>query len=187
MFKNILLLLSLLLLFSACSDTQDNEQIVEEANSMVASNVFMMRDIQGKEYEITKIADEYTVKGYENRVVIYDIFATWCPPCRAIAPYLAKFAKEFKDDVLVLGITIEEGKSNGDLMEYADAHDAHYPILNSAQNRTLANALASSVHIGSGFPIPLIIIYKNGRYFTHYAGAVPPEMIHADIKKALGK
>ena len=29
-------------------------------------------------------------------------------------------------------------------------------------------------------------MYKNGKYVTHYVGAIPEEMIESDIKMAMG-
>ncbi len=185
MFKTTLLALSLIFILPGCSDNTQNS--VEEANSMISSNVFELRDTQNKLYKVTKSGNEFHIEGYDDKLIIYDIFATWCPPCKAIAPHLSKFQEEFKDDILVLGITIEEDKTNGDLIEYSKKHDANYPLINSKANRNFSNALASSINVGSGFPIPLMIMYKNGKYITHYEGAVPPEMIRADIRSALGK
>ncbi len=185
MLKTTLLALSLIFILPGCSDSTQNS--VEEANSMVASNVYELRDTQNKLYKVTKLGDEFHLESYDNKLVIYDIFATWCPPCRAIAPHLSKFQEEFKDDLIVIGVTIEEDKTNGDLIEYAKEHKANYPLMNSKANRNFSNAIASAINVGSGFPIPLMIMYKNGKYITHYSGSVPPEMIRADIRKALGK
>ncbi len=185
MIRTTLFILSTLFLFQGCSD--NSQSALDQANAMVASNTYELRDLNNTAYVITKSAENFNLKGFEDKLVIYDIFATWCPPCRAIAPHLGKLQEEFKDDILVLGVTIENDKTNGDLLEYSKAHGASYPIVNSKQNHTFANALASAINVGSGFPIPLIIMYQNGKYVTHYAGAVPPEMLRADIETALGK
>jgi len=185
MFKATLLSLSLLFILSGCSD--NSEKSIETANAMVASNTYELRDTRNNLYKVTKVGKEFHLEGHDDKLVIYDIFATWCPPCRAMAPHLSEFQKEFKDDILVLGVTIEEDKTNADLIAYANEHNAHYPLINSKANRNFSNAMASAIDVGSGFPIPLIIMYKNGKYVTHYAGAVPPEMIRADIRRALGK
>ena len=55
------------------------------------------------------------------------------------------------------------------------------------QNFKLSNELATLVRQPRSFPIPLLIMFKDGKYFTHYIGAVPEEMIESDIKEALKK
>jgi thiol-disulfide isomerase/thioredoxin len=186
MIRSILFTLSLLFLIQGCSDNSQ-EVAVEKANAVIASNDYELHDLNGTTLSITKSANNFILKGAEGKLVIYDIFATWCPPCRAIAPHLAELQKEFSNDLLVIGITIEEDKTNADLLAYQKEHNADYTLVNSKQNRTFANALASAVDAGSGFAIPLLVMYKDGKYITHYAGAVPPEMIRADIKKILDK
>jgi thioredoxin 1 len=33
----------------------------------------------------------------DNKVVVLDAFATWCGPCKVIAPQVVKFSEEFTD------------------------------------------------------------------------------------------
>jgi thiol-disulfide isomerase/thioredoxin len=43
---------------------------------------------------------------YSGKVVVINLFATWCGPCRFESPDLAKLYKEFKDrDVLVIELS----------------------------------------------------------------------------------
>ena len=44
--------------------------------------------------------------------------------------------------------------------------------------------LASTLDLPKNFPIPLTVIYVEGKYFTHYEGSVPVEMIEYDIQQA---
>lgn len=45
---------------------------------------------------------------YEKQVVV-DFTATWCPPCRVIAPVFAEFAKKIPDAVF-LKVDVDELK-----------------------------------------------------------------------------
>ena len=174
--------LILLSLFQGCSDSSE-----EPAESLVASNEFTLTDIAGNPYTVTKEGNNFILRGYENKIVLFDIFATWCQPCRSEAPHLANLQKKFPDDIVVMGITIEEGIANDKLIAFKNENHADFIIVNSEVNRPFYRAVASSINIGQQFPIPLMVMFKNGRYVTHYVGMVAEEMIESDIKMALGK
>jgi thiol-disulfide isomerase/thioredoxin len=174
--------LTLFTLFQGCSDSSNGE-----TESLIASNEFELTDLGSNPYTVVKEGKNLTLKGHENKVVIYDIFATWCQPCRAEAPHLANLQKKFPDDLVVMGVTIEEGISNAKLQEFKRENNADFIIVNSEVNRPFYRSIASSINIGQQFPIPLMVMYKNGQYVTHYVGMVAEEMIESDIKMALGR
>ncbi|MCJ7765393.1 MAG: TlpA family protein disulfide reductase [Thiovulaceae bacterium] len=183
MFKNTLLALSIVLplLFLGCSSETGEEK------SMVASETFHLVDTKGVDYNVTKEGLNFYVEGHREKVIMFDIFATWCPPCRAEAPNLSHLQKQYRDELLILGVTIEEGISNGDLDAFKTKYGADYAIVNSSDNERLYRAIASATNAGQRFPIPYLVMYKDGLYVTHYVGQTPEEMIVSDIKKALGK
>jgi len=184
MFKKTLLTLSIILplLFIGCS----SESTDDESN-MVASNTFHLVSTDGVDYNVTKSGLNFTVKGHEGKVIMFDIFATWCPPCRAEAPNLTHLQKKYSNEFLILGVTIEDDISNKKIEKFKTKYGADYAIVNSRENERLYRAIASATKVGQRFPIPLMVMYKDGQYITHYVGQTPEEMIESDIKKALGK
>ncbi|KAI1488377.1 thioredoxin domain-containing protein [Biscogniauxia mediterranea] len=56
----------------------------------------------------TKAEFEEAVKN--NKVVLLDCFATWCGPCKAIAPLLAKHSEDeqFKDTIYFAKIDVDD-------------------------------------------------------------------------------
>jgi thioredoxin 1 len=40
--------------------------------------------------------------------VLVDFYATWCPPCRALAPHLDRLATDFADCAKVLKVNVDE-------------------------------------------------------------------------------
>lgn len=182
MLKKTLLSISIVLplLFLGCSSGSDDD-------SMVAANSYHLVDTEGNDFNVTKEGLNFYVKGHEGKVVMFDIFATWCPPCRAEAPNLAHLQKKYPDDLLILGVTIEDEIANADLDAFKEKYEADYAIVNSQDNEKLYRAIASATKVGQRFPIPLMVMYKDGRYITHYLGQTPEEMIETDLKKALGK
>ena len=43
---------------------------------------------------------------FQDMLVCVDFFATWCPPCRMIAPILEEMSKEFEGKVAFLKVRI---------------------------------------------------------------------------------
>lgn len=72
--------------------------------------------------------DTTTLKG---KVVVLNVWGSWCPPCRAEAPYFAKVSKELADagqDVAFVGInTRDEGKQNA--IAFEETFGITYPSL----------------------------------------------------------
>ena len=185
MFKTSLLALifTTTLIFQGCSDNDK----VEQANQMIASNEFVLTTTNGKQLVVRKSKDGFLLEGARDKVIIFDIFATWCPPCRATAPHLAALQKKYREDLVVIGMTIEDSISNEKLNDFKRTYHANYTLVNSSENRKLINEIAQQLELGARFPIPLMVMYKDGVKVEHYLGAVEEEFVDSDIKKALNK
>ena len=55
---------------------------------------------------------QVTLKQFENKVVVVEFWATWCPPCRQAIPHLVKLYNENKDKGLVVIGIANERQSN---------------------------------------------------------------------------
>ena len=170
------------LLMLGCSDSKKTSG-AGEADALIAKTVYTLDGIDGSKYEVTKAGTDFTISGTPEPVVVYDIFATWCPPCRAEAPHLSSLQQKFAGKVKFIGISIEEGKDNAFYQRFADDIGVKYTLVNSADNQKLSRAMAGAVGVGQDFPIPLMIVYKNGRYVKYYSGLVPEEMIESDLRQ----
>lgn len=173
-------LISLTLLISGCGEESSDEALVSTAK-------FQLLDTNSKSYTVEKRGTNFTLDIGDDKVVLFDIFATWCPPCRAEVRHLGNLQKKYGDDLIIMGLTIEDDVSNDDLEKFKQKYKGEYLISNKADNQPLARAIASTIGVGQQFPIPLMVLYKNGQYVTHYSGATPEEMIDSDIAQALGK
>lgn len=181
--KHIAIAISAFLLLSGCSDSSQKEG----ADSLVSTSSYELKDLQDVEYNVLKTGNDFKVEGLEEKVILFDIFATWCPPCRASASNLASLQEKHKNDIKVIGVLIEEDKPNSYVQNFVESYGADYSISNAEDNQRLARTIAGAIGVGQGFPIPLMVMYYKGRYINHYIGAVPEEMIESDILRTLKK
>jgi len=188
MFKKSLIFIALLstLFFGACSDSQDSSSSDTSANDMISSNEYVLTALDKKQYIVKKQGNGFVLEGAEGKVVIFDIFATWCPPCRAVATHLSSLQKKYKDNVVIIGLTIEDKIENQKLLDFRAEYKADYVLVNSAENRRLSDAIVKELKPGERYPIPTMAMYLDGKLVNHYVGATEEEFIDSDIKRALG-
>ncbi len=187
--KQLVSLLAILLIFTACekketsTKTQSSQTQTEKASAASkAVNKLTMKATDGTIFTLSPTQDGIRFEGLEQKVVLLDFFATWCPPCRAEMPHLANLQTKYKGKVQILSVLMEEEKDNSEVIAFAKEYQLNFPILNSKENFMLSQAL------GGIRSLPTLVMYdKEGNYFTHYVGAAPEEMIEADIQKALAK
>jgi thiol-disulfide isomerase/thioredoxin len=99
-----------------------------------------------------------TLAAYRGKIVVMNLWATWCPPCRAEMPDLEKLYETYRGRGLVV-IGINQGESRQRAAAFAQSFHITYPIwLDSQQQygRTyIALGLPTTVVIDrAGVPVP---------------------------------
>jgi thiol-disulfide isomerase/thioredoxin len=72
-------------------------------------------DINGK---------EYALKDFKGKNVYVDVWATWCGPCKAEIPELAKLAKDYKNkDIVFVSVSVDDNKGAWEKMLKANNYE----------------------------------------------------------------
>jgi thiol-disulfide isomerase/thioredoxin len=62
------------------------------------------------------------------RLIIVDLFATWCPPCQQETPVLRAFDRAYRERGLqIVGVSVQE--LQGSVAAYAERYELEYPIV----------------------------------------------------------
>lgn len=72
---------------------------------------------------------EWTPIDFENKVVIVNVWATWCEPCKRELPELVELRRHYSDqDVLLLGILTDE-PGDAVVQSFVTTYGVNYPII----------------------------------------------------------
>ena len=147
---------------------------------------FTLNDIENKSYTFYFNKKEIFIDNVPQKFVLLNFFATWCPPCNGQLPYIADIQAKYKDKLFVAGFLVNDANKEYHEIETLTAkYSIDYFISNAKQNDDFSLALLQCLGINESFQLPLTILFKNGKYYAHYEGATPVEMIEHDIKKAM--
>ena len=64
---------------------------------------------------------------YRGQVVLVNLWATWCPPCKEEMPTLQAFYDKHKDKGFII-IAINDGEPAPDVLKFADEYRLTFPI-----------------------------------------------------------
>ena len=65
----------------------------------------------------------------KDKVVILNVWATWCVPCQQEIPAFAKFYEKHKDEVVMLGLLSEYGVNKQQLEAFREKYEMNYPVV----------------------------------------------------------
>jgi len=145
---------------------------------------FEILDMQKETYSATVSEEGLLLQNHTKPIVLIQLFATWCNPCVGEIAYLNDLQEMHQEDLFVAGVLTRDTIDTSTLNAFTQEHHINYKIMHSESNDAFATHIAQQLDIQGTFPIPLIVIYLNGKYYTHYEGSVPVEMIKHDIKQA---
>ena len=105
------------------------------ANAVEQWSQQVVREFQGANFEFSLNDIEGSIvskRDYTGRVLVVDLWATWCPPCRKGIPEFIELQKKFKNGVAVLGISMDAPEAPSSTMEtvsnFAQAQGINYDI-----------------------------------------------------------
>lgn len=79
---------------------------------------FMLKDIHGQMRNVTE---------WDQKILVINFWATWCPPCRDEIPELIAIQKEYADQgVQIIGIAADDEIS---VRNYAKEMNIQYPLM----------------------------------------------------------
>jgi len=122
--------------------------------------------------------DELRVEDYRGQVVVLNVFASWCPPCRKEMPTVGELADSYDpDEVAFLGVNIREASPDntkaflrGQDIDLLSFYDPGSEVLLSLSDKLGAYSLPST-----------IVLDRQGRLAVLVLGEIPGARTMADL------
>ncbi|GGK18292.1 MULTISPECIES: thioredoxin [Parabacteroides] len=104
-----LFLISVVLLLVSCSMSAKSDK--NETGGVAAQGevvVLNKADFLTKVYNYEKNQSEWVYEG--TKPCIVDFYADWCGPCKKVSPILKELAGEYKNDIIIYKINVDNEK-----------------------------------------------------------------------------
>jgi thiol-disulfide isomerase/thioredoxin len=131
-------------------------------------------------YTIKDMNDvDVKLASFKGKVILLNFWATWCGPCKAEIPGFVELQKQYANDLVVLGISVDDTVDQ--IKPYAAKYKINYPMLVGLGRDDVQEAY------GPLYGIPVsFIIGRDGRICKKHMGIAPKAQFEREIKALIG-
>lgn len=194
LFLSALLILGV---FSGCSE----EKVVNdfEFKEFEEGEQITLQSVMDKQLVLMRQNGGFVILNDEKKVLMVDIFGTFCAPCKEEAPHLTQLWRKNADKFTLIGLTHFESVSDDEVRNFANNYGAFYFISNQKQNERLVKQILKDINYQNMEQLPFKVVLKNGVYQSvqdfwskgkkvkFYLGKVPTSLMEEDLKGILGQ
>ena len=147
----------------ATDDTKQTQELPE-------APLFTLKDLDG---------DDVSLADYRGKIVFVNFWATWCGPCRMEIPHFVKLTDKYEDDLVILGISVDNPNDYEKIPAFSSNFNINYPIL-------LDNTGEVSYKYGGVSSIPVtFVLNRDGRALGRIVGARSYEQFEGLLKQIM--
>ncbi len=187
------------LLFIGCS-SEPAKSVTATKEVYKEGDKIELKSVAGAKITLLRKKGGFVIEGSEDKIILMDIFGTFCAPCQEEAPLLMDFQLQNSDDVFLLGLNHLEEVSDEYVVEnFAAKYNAYYFISNSPHNKKIVETIVQDIAYKSAVQVPLKVVLKDGMYQKitdiyganpenkFYIGKVSLDVIQKDIDRLKAK
>ena len=153
-----------------------------------------LKSVSGAKITLLRKNGGFVIEDDEEKILMFDIFGTFCAPCQEEAPSLMDFQLQNSDEVFLIGLNHLEEVSDEYVVEnFAAKYNAYYFISNSPFNKKIVETIVQDIAYKSTLQVPFKVVLKEGTFQKvtdiyggnpenkFYIGKVPLDIIQKDI------
>ncbi len=144
-------------------------EVIRFAKNPEPVPAFLARDLDG---HLISTAD------WNGKVTLLTFWATWCGPCRAEIPMLVGLEKQYKGQLQVIGISVDDDSPER-VKEFVQKAGINYPVL--MWTRDIVARFGGVPALPTTF-----VINREGRVMQKHVGLIPQDIYEMELKSLMG-
>ncbi len=148
------------LLRSSTSELQPDEFSTTPAKVQYPAPELKLTDLSGSPTALTD---------YRGKVVLVNMWATWCPPCKAEMPTLEAFYRKYQDQGFII-VGLNDGETRDVVAPFVNEHGLTFPIWLDEQYAS--EKAFNTVNLPSSY-----VIDRQGTVRLMWIGAISPRVL----------
>ena len=175
---------------TAPGNTEENNNVLEEnkdvnnenneqpENNNPPNNAVVGTKIgdimKGIELQKINSTETVSVEDYRGKIIIFNLWATWCPPCVNELPHFEEFASDYADDVVIIAAHVSDNNVNAS--SYVSTNFPNSSIIFAYDTLTDDGYIAAG---GDGYVPYTVILDRNGVIVYSDSGPLTYEQLKA--------
>lgn len=195
--KKILSLIVAAFFIFGCSEESSKEPESYKFKPFAQGEEIVLKSVQGKPLTLVRTAGGFVIKGEENKVLMIDIFGTFCPPCQKEAPAIMQYQLDHADKFSIVALTHFENVTDEYVQkEFIQKYNAFYFIANDQKiNDRIADQIIADIGYKREIALPFKVVLKGGEYqiltdigtgefgVKYYLGGIHLERMNNDLDR----
>lgn len=169
--------------------SESGQPLVQESNNEWFTEVVSAKVVSQSEGALewkNKNGETVNFSNGGGKLYLIDVWAQWCPPCKASTPAMVAMYKKYKDNgLVVLGLNVDDTGNLELAKEFAASEGIQYPVLHDPKSSKIAG-----IYVGEGIPQFTLLDSSGKVYFTNTGaiieGSNEATQLESAIRKALG-
>lgn len=120
----------------------------------------------------------HSLADYRGQVVLVNLWATWCPPCKDEMPALESLYQKYRDHNFTI-VAIDDGDPTADVIQFVRTYGLSFPVWLDPKYTATEQAF-KTMNLPSSF-----VIDRNGVIRLRWVGGISREMLEKYVPKII--
>lgn len=135
-------------------------------------------DYAAPELTLTNLeGNPVSLRDYHGQVVLVNLWATWCPPCREEMPTLMAFYEKYKSQGFVL-VAVDQGETLDQVTPFVEEFSLSFPVWMDEESS--AGREFNTMNLPSSY-----VIDRTGRVRLMWIGGISAKNLEAYVPKII--